>query len=173
LGAGGSIDLTIYAIKGIGQDHVKWAPSGLVGNAHMADVWINAEEEKKLTIEQKKEFVKTCQKGVFALDIEDTIRVVKSSNCNFCNDCTLYSENVLNKSNLVASNIVPRYRKIPITSNGQFASREIMKRSFDVCIEKLNDMFTEVAEYVNQVESNNVSTKDVDGDTRMVLAKEE
>ncbi|KAK8795501.1 hypothetical protein WA158_000158 [Blastocystis sp. Blastoise] len=87
LAPGQEIDIDMYAVKGVGQDHAKWSPVCTASYRMRPDIYINKPKYNQDAID----LVKCCPMGVF--DIEDLgngkIQAVvnKPMNCSLCREC--------------------------------------------------------------------------------------
>ena len=98
------LDMQIVAKKGIGKIHAKWSPVSTCIMRKQPQVVINHESvNKKLTIDQRKEFVSKCPRKVFKMnEFKQEVEIENAANCSLCQECTKYASEV----NLPSASVV-------------------------------------------------------------------
>lgn len=93
LARGQSIKCRCVAHKGTGKVHAKWCPVGVATFAYDPVIELNDALMDELTLDQKKEFVKSCPTKVFELEeMNDKIAVKNRDKCMYCDECVKLAE---------------------------------------------------------------------------------
>lgn len=94
------------ARKGIPKYHAKWMPVATALYNFHPEVELKQELVEQLTLDEKIEFVESCPRKVFELDIEDNVEVKKLMSCIFCDECVAKAK-VFEKKDMVRVHMDP------------------------------------------------------------------
>jgi len=94
------LKMIMYARKGIPKYHAKWMPVATSIMQYEPDLKLNRDLADSLTIDEKIEFVESCPRKVFELDMEDKVQIARYSHCIFCDECVTKAK-VLGKKDMV------------------------------------------------------------------------
>ena len=131
------LDMHLIAKKGIAKEHSKWSPVSTVIMQQEAEIDINKNKIDSLSVEQKKELVKSCPTKVFSYDeYKKTVDVENPLNCIFCEECLRKAESYGHEKSI---RIAPKKNRFlfKVESNGSLKADEIVSLAFKEMKEKL------------------------------------
>jgi len=76
-----------YARKGIPKYHAKFMPVATAIYQFEPIIRTNKQMLDGLSLDERIEFVQSCPRKVFDLDIEDNVHVARKEDCIFCDEC--------------------------------------------------------------------------------------
>jgi len=88
------------ARKGIPKFHAKWMPVATALYNFQPRIDLDHDVVNALTLDEKIEFVESCPRKVFGLDIEDKVEVKSLMDCIFCDECVAKAK-VFGKKDMV------------------------------------------------------------------------
>lgn len=92
--------MVCQARKGIPKYHAKFMACATALYQFQPEVTLQDDDMNTLSLDQKIEFVESCPRKVFGLDIEDHVEVKGLMDCIFCDECVAKAK-VWNKKDLV------------------------------------------------------------------------
>ncbi|CAG9319241.1 unnamed protein product [Blepharisma stoltei] len=144
------IDITCNARKGIGKEHAKWSPVATAVFKYTPDIYLNQQRlESQFTAEERKEIVNSCPVGVYKLNEESNIEVVKLNKCMFCEECMRKGEMIITRSASALLNVhdnVVRVSQLKdrfifkVESSGALKPESIVSKAFTILTKKLDDI---------------------------------
>merc|ERR1712060_925735 len=81
------LKMVCQARKGIPKYHSKWMPVATSLYQFQPIIKLNRAEMDTMTLDEKIDFVQSCPRKVFELDIEDCLQVARLNDCIFCDEC--------------------------------------------------------------------------------------
>lgn len=136
------LDMQIVAKKGIGKTHAKWSPVATCIMRKQPLVRIDHDAvNKKLSVEQRREFVSKCPRGVFKMnDFKQEVEIENADNCSLCQECTKFSQEVgLPSRSVMISENDSRFI-FTIEGTGALPPEEIVLRSVKILQKKISDL---------------------------------
>ncbi|MFX0031749.1 MAG: DNA-directed RNA polymerase subunit D [Candidatus Hodarchaeota archaeon] len=132
--------LEAYAILGIARDHAKWQAVSNVAFRYYPIVEFNENDLKD--VEQKKLIVRMCPEKLFELTSKNTLKIKEDywKTCNFCQSCEKNSDKKITVRHKENSYI------FSIESDGMLPFNIIIKKSFEIFDEKINEFITKLEE---------------------------
>jgi len=88
------------ARKGIPKYHAKWMAAATALYQFQPRVELKEDQANSLSLDEKIEFVESCPRKVFGLDIEDKVEVKGLMDCIFCDECVAKAK-VFDKKDMV------------------------------------------------------------------------
>lgn len=133
------LSLTCQARKGIPKYHAKYMPVATALYKFEPVIEFEEETAKSLSVDDKLDFVKSCPRDVFELDIEDCVKVAKPQDCIFCDECVAKAR-VLGKKDMVTVKMdTNRFNFIveAVTSEGPRSAIDVVRASMRILDWKL------------------------------------
>lgn len=87
LGKGHRVQLTAVARLGNGKEHIKWSPTSTASIQHKRVVYIDTPVLRTLPQSARVAIVKSCPRGVLALDDVGDIEDIAPEKCTNCREC--------------------------------------------------------------------------------------
>jgi len=81
------VRMICHARKGIPKYHSKFMPVATALYQYQQIINLDRELVDSLTLDEKIDFIQTCPRKVFGLDIEDKVQVEKLRDCIYCDEC--------------------------------------------------------------------------------------
>lgn len=100
------LKMQCHARKGIPKYHAKFMPVATALYNYQPSVELKDEMVNSLTLDEKIEFVESCPRKVFDLDIEDHVEVKNLMACHFCDECVAKAK-VFDKKDMVTVKMDP------------------------------------------------------------------
>lgn len=124
-----SLRMICQARKGIPKYHAKWMPVATALYNYDPIVELKQELVEQLTLDEKIEFVESCPRKVFSLDIEDNVEVKSRMNCIFCDECVSKAK-VFEKKEMVRIHMDPNkfhFTVEAVTGNGPRSAVDVVR----------------------------------------------
>jgi DNA-directed RNA polymerase alpha subunit len=134
--------MQIVAKKGIGKTHAKWSPVATCIMRKQPLVRIDHDAvNKKLSVEQRREFVSKCPRGVYKMnDFKQEVEIENADNCSLCQECTKFSQEVGLPSRSVMIGENDSRFIFTIEGTGALPPEEIVLRSVKILQKKISDL---------------------------------
>jgi len=94
------------ARKGIPKYHAKYMPVATALYQYQPEITLRDDLTEQLNLDEKIEFIQSCPRKVFDLDIEDKIVVKNLMDCHFCDECVAKAK-VYGKKEMVKVHMDP------------------------------------------------------------------
>lgn len=88
------LKMICQARKGIPKYHAKFNPCATALFQYQPIVQLDRGLVDSLSLDEKIEFVKSCPRKVFEIDIEDKVQVERLNDCIFCDECVAKSRDM-------------------------------------------------------------------------------
>lgn len=88
------------ARKGIPKYHAKFMPVATTIYQFEPIIKLDRESVDSLNLDDRIDFIQTCPRKVFELDIEDHVQIARKSDCHFCDECVAKAK-VFGKQDMV------------------------------------------------------------------------
>jgi len=141
IGKGQAIKAKCIAKKGIGKEHAKWSPVATVALKIEPIIKLAEEVLNDFTVEEKRDFVESCPKGVFEYDDNaSAVKLVAAQDCIFCKECIYLAQDLRRHENdplAVAVEHSSSTFKFTVESTGALEPKELVLNALDVLSEKL------------------------------------
>lgn len=98
--------MVCQARKGIPKYHSKWMPVATALYQFQPKIDLRSDIAETLTLDEKIDFIQSCPRNVFGLDIEDKVIIKDLMSCHFCDECVAKAK-VFEKKNLVKVHMDP------------------------------------------------------------------
>lgn len=142
---GQSLKLKAIARKGVGKLHAKYSPVCACRFQADPQITLNKSRLDELTEEEKKAFVSSCPRNVYAYDEKKgRIDLQDESNCIFCDECVIASEK-MKKDDLVNISTKTNRFIFNVETTGALNADQVVTFAINVLREKLNGLATELS----------------------------
>merc|ERR1712012_903033 len=101
-----AVKMTCSARKGVPKYHGKFNPTATTVYRYQPVIKLDREVIDGLALEEKVDFVQSCPRKVFSLDIEDHVQIDKLDECIFCDECCVKARE-LGKRDMVKVSFKP------------------------------------------------------------------
>lgn len=140
--------MNLVARKGTGQVHAKWSPVATCSMVREPIVEIDQDKiNKDLDVAKRKAFVASCPRDVYRFnELRNTVEIEDSDRCILCIECVRYAQS---QGLERAVKINERDDKFVFTveSTGVMPPEEIVRRAFDILIDKLKTLSISMNKY--------------------------
>jgi DNA-directed RNA polymerase II subunit RPB3 len=142
------LDFHMIARKGIGKEHSKWSPVSSVIMQHEPEIKFldRSNGIDKLTLNQKRDFVKSCPTKVYRLDeTKKTVEIENPLNCTYCEECLITLDGFgLDKNKAIE--IAPKKNRFlfKVESTGSMKADQIVLDAFRELKMKLIDVLGKI-----------------------------
>mmetsp|Transcript_92148 Transcript_92148/g.264114 ORF Transcript_92148/g.264114 Transcript_92148/m.264114 type:complete len:381 (-) Transcript_92148:142-1284(-) len=121
--------MTCQARKGIPKYHAKYMPVATTIYQFHPVVELNQDDMETLNLDQKLDFVQSCPRKVFDLDVEDRVYVKDLMSCIFCDECVSKAK-VFGKRDMVKVHMDPNkfyFTVEAITTGGPRSAIDVVR----------------------------------------------
>lgn len=128
------------ARKGIAKYHSKWMPVATSLYQYQPIVELNREMIDGISLDDKIDFVDSCPRKVFALDIEDKVVVERLNDCIFCDECVAKARNTGRKDMVTVkmNTNVFHYTVEAVTPNGPRTAIDVVRAAMRILDYKMS-----------------------------------
>merc|ERR1712137_616497 len=100
------LKMVCQARKGIPKYHAKWMTVATAVYNFQPRLTLNREMVDSLSLDDKLDFVQSCPRTVFSLDMEDAVQITDLQKCIFCDECVAKSK-VYGKKDMIIVKMDP------------------------------------------------------------------
>jgi len=98
------LKMICHARKGIPKYHAKWMPVATALYQFQPIIKLDKEAANTLSLDDKIDFVQSCPRKCFDLDLEDMVILPRPNDCIFCDECVAKAK-VYGKKDMVTVNM--------------------------------------------------------------------
>mmetsp|Transcript_137541 Transcript_137541/g.343189 ORF Transcript_137541/g.343189 Transcript_137541/m.343189 type:complete len:364 (-) Transcript_137541:56-1147(-) len=117
------------ARKGIPKYHAKYMPTATTIYQYQPEIKLRDDLTEQLSLDDKIDFVQSCPRKVFDLDIEDKVYVKNLMDCHFCDECVAKAK-VFGKREMVKVRMDPSkfyFTVESVTPNGPRSAIDVVR----------------------------------------------
>jgi len=113
---------------------------------------IKRKNQERRTVEEKQKFVNTCPTKVYGFNPNNnSVNIVASQNCVFCDECVKYAEETLENPGLVKIRHSRDRFVMTVETTGSLKPAEVVAMAFKIIQQKISELKRHVEEIKNDV----------------------